>query len=146
MAWHAPERFRAFRLLRIQPADAFFSEELTLFLQACKVLDPAPGSLISELWIDEVSPLALPALEEAFGRANSQLAVPDQATARGRLQTIIDREIERLEEKAAWHEERAELKSALSPRTCSHLSDTREGELMRRLRKRLRKAAQAQPR
>ena len=130
-AWHRPERFRAFRLLRIRPSDAYFNDGLILFLQACQVLDPGAGSLMGELWNELVTPLTLASLEEAFQRVIRQSAVPDQAAAREELQRTIDGEVEKLEEKAAWHAERAELMSALSPHLLA-FDDSHEGELMRR--------------
>ena len=114
------ERFRAFRLLRIRPSDAYFNDGLILFLQACQVLDPGAGSLMGELWNELATPLTLASLEEAFQRVIRQSAVPDQAAAREELERTIDREVEKLEEKAAWHAERAELMSALA-HTCSPL-------------------------
>ena len=38
--WYAPERFRAFRLLRIHASDAYFDTKLACLMQACQVLDP----------------------------------------------------------------------------------------------------------
>ena len=44
-AWRAPERFRLFRLLGIQPVDAFVTAELTFLLKMCEALDPSTGAL-----------------------------------------------------------------------------------------------------
>jgi hypothetical protein len=130
-AWYAPERFRAYRLLRIRSSDAYFDAELTLFIQACQVLDPEAGSLVGEVWNEFVAATDLPALEESYQRAIRQRPAPDHAAARQHLLEVVRAEIERIAGKAQWHEERAEIETALSDHLLA-FDDSKEAELLRR--------------
>jgi hypothetical protein len=129
--WYAPERFRAFRLLRIHPGDAYYDTALTLLVQACQVLDPEAGSLVGEVWNEFVPTDKLPELEETYQRAIRHRPAPDHAAAREQLLKIVRGEIERLAEKALWHEERAEIEAALSDHLLA-FDDSKEAELLRR--------------
>ena len=129
--WHGPERFRAFRLLRVHPSDAYFSRHLTRFLHACEVMDPTAGSLIGEVWNDPGSADALPALEEAYRRALTRERALDQIAAQRYLLDIINGELERLNDKLAEHERRAEIELALAADLLA-FDDSKEAELLRR--------------
>jgi hypothetical protein len=129
--WRAPERFRAFRLLGIHAIDAYMTADLASLLQACQVLDPTAGSLVSEIWNELVPADALPGLEESYQQQVRYLPAMDQDAAREYLLAIVTRQTTRLEVKAWQLAEAAEIKAELAP----HLgaSDfSREGQLMLR--------------
>jgi hypothetical protein len=129
--WYAPERFRAFRLLRIHASDAYLDTKLAFLMQACQALDPEAGSLVGEVWNELVPAKELPELEEIYQRAIRRRAAPDHAAAREQLLKIVRGELERLAEKAEWHEERAEIEAALSDHLLA-FDDSKEAELLRR--------------
>jgi hypothetical protein len=130
-SWRVPERFRAFRLLGIHAIDAYMTAELASLLQACGVLDPTAGSLVSEIWNELVSADDLAGLEEAYQQQIRYTPSMDEDSAREHLLTIVTRQTARLEEKARQHEQAAEIKAELAP----HLQATDlspEGRLMLR--------------
>ncbi len=106
--WNASERFRAMRLLGIHPMDAYLNDDLTSMLYSCQTLDPTAGSLVSEVWNDVVSANDLPVLENEYQRRVEQMPSMDRDSAREHLIGVVRAEIERLEEKAQIHQERAE--------------------------------------
>ena len=82
--WYEPERFRAFRLLRIHASDAYLDTKLACLMQACQVLDPDAGVLAGEVWNELVPADELAELEEIYQRAIRRRAAPDHA-ARGNI-------------------------------------------------------------
>jgi hypothetical protein len=129
--WNASERFRVMRLLGIHPMDAYLSDDFTAMLQACQTLDPTAGSLVGEVWNEVVSANDLPVLEYQYRRKVEQKPAMDRDSAREHLIGVARLEIERLEQKARDHQERAELRAELAP----HLAKfdlSHEGLLMTR--------------
>ena len=112
--WRAPERFRAFRLLGIHAIDAYMTADLASLLQACQVLDPTAGSLVSEIWNELVPADVLPALEETYQQQVRYLPAMDQDAAREYLLAVVTRQTTRLEDKAGQHAEAAEIKAELA--------------------------------
>ncbi len=107
--WNASERFRAMRLLGIHPMDAYLNDDLTAMLYSCQTLDPTAGCLVSEVWNEVVSANELPVLENQYQQLVEQRPAMDRESAREHLIGVVHAEIERLEEKAQIHQERAEL-------------------------------------
>ncbi len=129
--WRAPERFRLFRLLGIQPVDAYVTAELTLLVKMCEVLDPGAGSVVSELWSDALSAPDLASMEESCRERMYRMRAGDQDQARAGLLAIVERERAKLEEVAQKHKERLELEALLKDHRLS--ADTsREGQLLYR--------------
>ena len=79
--WNAAERFRARRLLGINPVGAYFDDHLTRLLQACQTLEPTAGSMVAEVWNEVVSATDLPVLEEQYGRRIALEPAMDRETA-----------------------------------------------------------------
>ncbi len=131
MTWLAPERFRVYRLLGIDPADALFTTELTSVLRACEVLDPTAGSLVSEIWNPMVSAEALPFIHQMYERASRHSSTPDPETAREYLIGTATRAIDRLTEIAEERAEREDLEAMLAPHRAA-VDTSPEGNLLRR--------------
>ena len=131
LAWKGPDRFRAFRLLRINAMDATFTPELTSLLRACQVVDPGSGSLAAELWSELVPAKGLRALEEILAAQIEQSGPMDHAAARGHLLDVVKREKERIEARLEQHEERAEIED-LTEKHRMAFDDGKEAELLRR--------------
>ncbi len=130
-SWRAPERFRLFRLLGIQPMDAYVTAELTFLVKICEVLDPGAGSVVSELWSDAVSATDLASVEESCRERMNQMPAIDQEQAREALLAIVERERAKLAEGSQKHQERLELEALLKDHRLS--ADTsREGQLLYR--------------
>ena len=129
--WNASERFRAMRLLGIHPMDSYLNGELTAMLHSCQTLDVTAGSLVSEVWNEVVSANDLPVLEYQYQRKVEQRPAMDRDSAREHLIGVVRAEIERLEEKAHEHQERAELMAELGP-NLAKFDLSHEGLLMLR--------------
>jgi hypothetical protein len=129
--WHAPERFRDFRLCRFHRSDAYFNRHLTKLLHACEVLDPAAGRLIGEVWYENTPVAAMPALEEAYQRAVVRYGALDQTAARGYLLDMVHGELERLGGILEGHEQREDIESALADHLLA-FDDSKEAALLRR--------------
>ena len=131
LAWEAPERFRAYRLLGIHAADATFSSELTELFRACEVIDPGAGSLASEIWSELLPTDGRALIEKMYQRAMSEVPAMDLATARAHLLTIVKRETTRIAQSLERHETRAKLEAEAASQR-SAIDDSREGmKLMR---------------
>ena len=50
LAWQAPERFKAIRLLGIDSRDVLHAPRVIAILQACQMIDPDAGALVDEYW------------------------------------------------------------------------------------------------
>ncbi len=131
LAWEAPERFRAYRLLGIHWSNATFSSELTELFRACEVIDPGAGSLAGEIWNEFLPTDGRALIEKMYQRAMSEVREMDLATARAHLLKIIKRETTRIEQSLERHETRAKLEAEVGSDR-SALDDSRDGMKMMR--------------
>jgi hypothetical protein len=129
--WQTPERFRAFRLLGIQPKDTYMTTELASILRACQTIDPDGGSVVEELWNEVVPREGLPALKAKYQREIAHLPALDQDAGRQYLREIITRKTTELEARLERHQERAQAEELLAPHRMA-FDDSREGRLLRR--------------
>ena len=131
LAWEAPERFRAYRLLGIHGADATFSSELTELFRACEVIDPGAGSLAGEIWNELVPTDGRAIINKMYQREMSEVREMDLATARGHLLEIVKRETTRIEQSLKRHETRARLEAEVASHRAA-IDDSREGMKLQR--------------
>jgi hypothetical protein len=109
-SWHAPEKFKAVRLLGKQPLDAVDQLKVAQIFLASHVADPQYESPFHELGLE----FALESEKRRRFLQRVQERYPDavwpknEAEARQALATLVDTAIDRLEEIAACHQERAE--------------------------------------
>jgi hypothetical protein len=131
LAWQAPERFKAIRLLGIDSRDVMDAPAVIAILQACEMLDPDAGGLVDGFRNE------LPAANASWSMEQLREWVPemslpaDQAAARQELAEIVNSHTERLELKLKEHEEIGDLKAKYAAHDLA-FDHSPEGERMRR--------------
>ncbi len=109
--WQSPDRFRAIRLLKHQPADAREDRDVAAVFYASARLEPWRRKPFRELRSD-FSPRELTELrDEVADRFPELEKLKEPDECRAVLFEIIDRNIERLEEVLAAHEEDADAQA-----------------------------------
>ena len=130
-AWNAPERFQAIRLLKLKPLDLLHAQSITAILQACRVIEPELGDLVSEYWNELVAAEPGWTVEELRRWLPEMGSPADAAAARAELEEIVTTESERLEVLIKDHDEHDEIEARYSSH--EHAFDhSPGGERMRR--------------
>ena len=131
LAWSTPERFKAIRLMRADTLDLLHAPAVTAVLQACQMLDPDAGDLVSGYWNDLLAANAGWSMEKLREWIPEMSLPADLAAAREELAEIVKSETERLEAELKEYEEEAELESRYSAHTLA-FDDSPKGRRMRR--------------
>jgi hypothetical protein len=131
IAWLAPDKLKAVRLLGRHPIDAFDSPDVARVYLASFVLSNQKGNPFQEI-LNDLSEDEVPTYESYLKqRQYGALAPKDVAAARQMLLEIVDRATARLQEKAERFRRLAEL-DAVSAADRLSWDDTAEGERLRR--------------
>ena len=129
LAWQAPDRFRAIRLLGRQPLDAAEDQTVLSIYLACAVMEPEAGDAFADIAV-EVEPGRMERFRERIAARDADSLTPASADeAREQLLTLASERIEQLEELLARHIERDE---AARPLDEAGFEDTEIGERLRR--------------
>ncbi len=131
LAWQAPERFKAIRLLGIDSCDVIDAPAVIAILQACQMLDPEVPGLVDGFRNELRAANAGWSMERLCEWVPEMSLPADQAAARRELLEIVKTATDGLECKLKEHEEIGELEAKYSAhdRAFDHSS---EGERMRR--------------
>ncbi|MHB1559698.1 MAG: hypothetical protein ACYC61_19800 [Isosphaeraceae bacterium] len=129
LAWQAPDRFRAIRLLGKQPLDAAEDETVLSIYLACATMDPEAGDPFEDIAIEFRPGQQKRFLERIAARDADSLAPASADEAREQLLALVGERIEWLEELLARHIERDE---ASSPADEAGFEDSEIGERLRR--------------
>jgi hypothetical protein len=131
VAWLAPDKLKAVRLLGRHPIDALDSLDVARVYLASNVLLNQGGDPFQEI-LNELSPDEAPVYASYMQqRRYDALAPQDAAAARQWLLELVDRTTEQLRQKAEVLRELAELDAAYAADRLSW-DDTDEGERLRR--------------
>ena len=89
LAWQAPERFKAIRLLRLDARDVMHAPAVIAILQACQMLDPDAGGLVDGYWNELLAANAGWSMERLRAWVPEMSLPADQAAARQELADIV---------------------------------------------------------
>ncbi|HZW31568.1 MAG TPA: hypothetical protein VFF52_12725, partial [Isosphaeraceae bacterium] len=131
LAWQAPDRIAAIRLLGHQPLDAADAPVVATIVLASHVIDPQQEDPFAPI-LDRLDGAAIGSTQRVASRRLESLRPRDQPEARRRLISLVDGATARLEDLARVHQEHEAADAAEQADRLS-FDDSDAGERLRRL-------------
>jgi hypothetical protein len=130
-AWQSTHCFKAIRLLGMHPSSVVDLGEIARFLRTCQALTAEASELASDTWKLLAPADAERGLQSLLTVLESIPGPVDADAARQELNSIVNEQVERLEDNIETYDEITECEVALRPHS-SAFDFSAEGERMRR--------------